>query len=217
MAPSPSPDPAGPATLRDEDGAVLVDLADASLVTALGGAAPPWTPTDLPDAVRRPGRAFVTLHVAGQLNGCIGAVEPDEPLATAVARLARSAAFEDPRLPALRARDYPQLEIEVSVLSAPTPLAVHDRAQLLAALRPGADGLVIAAGRHRALFLPDVWDQLPDPGDFFDHLLAKAGLRPGTWPPGLRAERFTTQRWSRPAGQPSSGTTATGDGAWRAT
>ncbi len=113
-------------------------------------------------------------------------------------RLARSAAFADPRLPALRWEDLPRLAIEVSILSPFEPIAARSRGELLAALRPGTDGLLVAAGPHRAVFLPDVWDQLPDPDDFVDHLFRKGGLVPGTWPSNLTAHRFTTEHFERP-------------------
>jgi AMMECR1 domain-containing protein len=63
----------------------------------------------------------------------------------------------------------------------------------VAALRPEHDGLVIATGAGRATFLPAVWDQLPDPGDFVDRLWRKAGLEPGTWPIDIRTWRYTAE------------------------
>jgi AMMECR1 domain-containing protein len=62
--------------------------------------------------------------------------------------------------------------------------------------------LVIAVGRHQALFLPSVWEQLPDPEQFLDHLWIKAGLRSGEWPAGLRCYHFTTQHHRRRARTP---------------
>ena len=192
MAPSPSPDPA-------PDAALLLDLAEASIVDGLAGR-PLRLPhlEELPPGIRREAGAFVTLTVDGSLNGCIGAIGGAAPLGQEVTRLARSAAFADPRLPALRHEDLPGLVIEVSILSPFEPLPARSRAELVAALRPGTDGLLIAAGSHRAVFLPDVWDQVPDPSDFVDHLYRKGGLAPGTWPPGMTAHRFTTQRFERP-------------------
>lgn len=188
MAPSPSP---------DERETVLLDLAEAAILGAFGlrGAPPP--PDPRPGWLDEAHGAFVTLTVDGQLNGCIGQIDRPDPLATAIGRLALDAAFDDPRLPALAPSDLPGLEIEVSVLSPMAPIPCRDRAELLLQLRPGIDGLLIAAGGRRAVFLPDVWAQLPGPGAFFDHLLAKAGLRPGGWPSGLRAWRFTTERFRR--------------------
>ena len=75
------------------------------------------------------------------------------------------------------------------------------RHDVLKDLQPGVDGLVIAAGQHQAVFLPAVWDQLPEPRLFLDHLQAKAGLAQGRWPPGMRAWRFSVQKVSRRAGE----------------
>jgi hypothetical protein len=152
---------------------------------------------DLSPALQARRGAFVTLRVDGALNGCIGSMEGDGPLAHDVARLACEAAFADPRLPALEARDLPGLEVEVSVLSPLEPIPARSRRELLAALRPGTDGLLIGAGRHRGVFLPDVWEMLPEPDVFVDHLLVKAGLEPRSWPADLWARRFTTQRCTR--------------------
>ncbi|MFQ5556553.1 MAG: AmmeMemoRadiSam system protein A, partial [Acidimicrobiales bacterium] len=146
-----------------------------------------------------------TLTVDGALNGCIGTIEAAEPLGQAVARLARAAAFSDPRLPALTHEEYSLLDIEISILSPLSPIPAASRAELLAGLRPGIDGLVIEEGGARALFLPTVWEQLPEPDDFLDHLHHKAGIAAEPWPPDLRAFRFITQIFSRHAGTPPTG------------
>lgn len=208
MAPSPSSEPATAAVdaavgrgtvVTATEASRLLDLAEASILDGLDGR-PPRLPAleDLPDELRRAAGAFVTLTVDGALNGCIGAIEGAGPLGQEVVRLARSAAFADPRLPALRREDLPGLVIEVSILSPFERLPARSRAELVTALRPGTDGLLITAGPHRAVFLPDVWDQLPDPHDFVDHLYRKGGLEPGTWPPATTAHRFTTERFERP-------------------
>lgn len=205
MAPSPSPEPAteadgtrGPVVTSREAG-VLLDLADAAIVDGLTGR-PLRVPAleDLPVELRREAGAFVTLTVDGALNGCIGAIEGAGPLGQEVARLARSAAFADPRLPALRPEDLDGLVVEVSILSPFERIAAGSLPDLVSALRPGTDGLLIAAGGRRAVFLPDVWDQLPQRQDFVDHLYRKAGLEPRTWPAGMTAHRFTTERFERP-------------------
>lgn len=135
--------------------------------------------------------------MAGALNGCIGSLDGDEPLAHAVGRLAVAAAFHDPRLPALRPADRAALSVEISLLSPRAPIEASDQEELAAALRPGEDGVVVQVGHRRGLFLPDVWAQLPHPIDFLTHLWRKAGLRPGSWPSGLEASRFVTQRFER--------------------
>lgn len=181
--------------------ATLVDVADRALVRALAGeAAAPPPLRALPPALAGRRGAFVTLTVAGSLNGCVGDVVGREPLAHAVARLAVAAAFDDPRLPALRADQYDDLLVEVSVLSPLVPVRADDRTELVAQLRPHVDGASIRRGRRSGLFLPDVWSQLPDPDDFLDHLWAKAGLPPQAWPDAVAT--FTTQHLVRPAGGP---------------
>lgn len=195
MGPSRSPE-----QLAHDELDALIDIADRALRLALaGGTAAPAPVDELPPALGSLRGAFVTLTVAGSLNGCIGTIDGREPLAHAVARLAVAAAFDDPRLPALRAHEYAQLSIEVSVLSPLEPVAASDRAELVAQLRPHVDGAVIRAGYRSGLFLPSVWEQLPDPDDFLDHLWRKAGLPPWVWPEVV--ERFTTQHRSRPAGR----------------
>lgn len=180
---------------------MLLDLAEAAVVDGLRGRplARPGT-SELPPALREPRGVFVTLTVDGELNGCIGTIATDEPVGRAVARCARSAAFADPRLPRLRLDDYDGLTIEVSVLSPLAPIPAASRQEVLDQLRPGVDGLQIAAGTRQGLFLPSVWSKLPDPTDFLDHLQRKAGLPPSTWPPAMRAWRFTADKLSRRAG-----------------
>ena len=181
---------------------LLLDIADAAIVGGFLGV-PPSAPPDalLPGALREHVGVFVTLMVDGQLNGCIGSMEGVEPLGHGVARHAWSAAFADPRLPRLRPMDYSRLRIEVSVLSPLTAMLAVSRHQVLDQLRPGVDGLVIAAGSRQGLFLPAMWEQLPEPEVFLDHLLLKVGLVPGWWPEGMRAWRFTAETFARDVGE----------------
>jgi AmmeMemoRadiSam system protein A len=200
MAPSPSAD----IRLSDAEVARLLDLADDAVVDGLRGCPPAPPDLDaLPPALRTPRGIFVTLTVDGDLNGCIGSVAGSEPLGLAAARLARAAAFADPRLPALQPSDYPSLTIEVSLLSPLEPIPAATRQELREHTEPGVHGLVIAAGRRQAVFLPAVWQKLPDPDRFLDHLLQKAGISPRDWPVGMEAQRFTVEKLSRPAGDRS--------------
>lgn len=206
MEPSSSPtaDELGLDELGLDELELLVDLADAALSAALAGEphlAPPLA--TLPEALHAHRGAFVTLHVDGALNGCIGDVAGRGPLAHAVTRLVLSAAFADPRLPPLEPEQYDRTTIQVSVLSAPQPVAAFGRAELTALLRPGVDGLIVRAGGRAGLFLPDVWEQLPDPDEFLDHLWRKAGVPPSVWPDSI--ERFGTQHVSRSAGRSARG------------
>ena len=150
-------------------------------------------PTASSEGLRRPGAAFVTLRdQQGALRGCIGSLHAEDPLVVDVADNAVKAALADPRFPPVTPAELDRLTVELSVLSPLAPLTATSWDDLRRQLRPGVDGLVIAAGRHRATFLPAVWEQLPDPDEFLDHLWRKAGLRPRTWPAGMAVQRYET-------------------------
>ena len=169
----------------------LLDLAEESIRRGLVGL-PRLVPdlAELDEEVRAPGAAFVTVTVDGELNGCIGTMEAVEPLGAAVARLAHDAAFADPRLPRLRADDWPRTGVKISVLGPMEPMDVGSEDELVRALRPGVDGVLLEAAGRRGTFLPAVWESLPAPLDFVRHLEVKAGLRPGQWPTGTRVWRY---------------------------
>ncbi len=145
----------------------------------------------LPASLKIHAAVFVTLTRNKQLRGCIGSLQACEALAVAVANAAHSAAFRDPRFPGLRTNELADIAIEISVLSALQPLEVAGRDELLAVLRPGLDGLLLAEGaRHQATFLPKVWQQLPSPERFLGQLLEKAGLPNDHWSSQLRLARY---------------------------
>ncbi len=140
--------------------------------------------------------SFVTLHLAGDLRGCIGTLEAIEALALSVARNAYNAAFNDPRFPPLDASEYPQVCLSVSLLTVPVAVDFASETELLAALTPGSDGLIIEHGQQRATFLPSVWDNLATPVQFLRALKQKAGLPATTVPE--RAWRYRTETWQEP-------------------
>ena len=153
-------------------------------------------PVDLahyPPALRPHGASFVTLKRQGRLRGCIGTVTAHRPLAVDIAESAFKAAFRDPRFKPVAAAELGAISISVTVLSAPEPMVVAGEAELIGALRPGVDGLIIDAGQKRGVFLPAVWDTLPDAGEFVAHLKAKAGLAADEWSPRFRCLRFTAE------------------------
>lgn len=176
----------------DELGQVLLQLARRSIGEALGEAGPA-TP-DLP-ALLENAATFVTLTQAGELRGCIGSLEAHRPLIDDVRANARAAAFRDPRFPPLTADELARTRVEVSLLSPAEPLFVTDEADALARLRPHVDGLILSAGGRRATFLPQVWEQLPEPAVFLARLKQKAGLPADYWSPELRLWRYTVQKW----------------------
>ncbi|HBT41735.1 MAG TPA: AmmeMemoRadiSam system protein A, partial [Rhodospirillaceae bacterium] len=119
--------------------------------------------------------------------------EAHRPLLTDVAVNAYAAAFRDPRFPNLEASELPEVTLSISVLSPQAPMTIRDEADLLAQLRPGIDGLVIADGGKRALFLPSVWEQLPDKRAFLMHLKRKAGMAGNHWSSTFTARRFVAE------------------------
>jgi AmmeMemoRadiSam system protein A len=164
-----------------QDRRALLSLARQSLREAATSGKLMAVPSGLPEYFKVNKGCFVTLTVKGSLRGCIGNITPDMPLAEAVVRNARSAALHDSRFSPVTAEEVSTIEVEVSVLSVPEPLSFSSPEDLLKKLRPHVDGVVLKMGMSRATFLPQVWEQLPDPNDFLSHLSAKAGLSSRAW------------------------------------
>ncbi len=149
-------------------------------------------PAGYPRALRAKHASFVTLKVEGALRGCIGRSRACKALVADVAANAYAAAFEDDRFAALTADEIDGVDVTVSVLGDPEPLQFASEAELLATLRPGIDGVILECGSRRALFLPDVWETLPEPLEFLAQLKVKAGLEPDHWSSDMAAKRFAT-------------------------
>lgn len=165
--------------LTDDKGRELLELARMTLSHRIAGGDEPDCPED--EALHVRAATFVTLKKDGKLRGCIGTLEPVGPLWEGVRDNAVNAAFHDSRFSPLRSKELQQIRLDISVLSEPAPLQYDDAEDLLAKLRPKIDGVILSDGRRRATFLPQVWNQLPDPSRFLDQLCAKAGLSPSTW------------------------------------
>ena len=179
--------------LTEEQGKFLIKVARKAIEDGLFGKGLKRVPfEDLPDELKRPGAAFVTITEKGQLRGCIGHIIAREPLIRSVEDNAIAAAFEDPRFFPLRKDEFKDIKIEVSVLTEPKPLKYKDANDLLNKLRPGIDGVIIKKGPYTATFLPQVWEQLPDKELFLGHLCMKAGLPSDEWKRG-DLEVFTYQ------------------------
>lgn len=191
QARTPNPEPR---TLTADDKDLLLRVASDSIRHGFKDGSPlPVRVEDFPESLRPERATFVTLQKAGQLRGCIGMLEACRPLVADVAENAFAAAFEDPRFPPLAPLELDGLDIHVSILSPPEPMSVQDEADLLRQLRPGIDGLIIEDGPRRATFLPSVWEELPDPAAFLQHLKRKAGFRPDHWSRSFRASRYTAE------------------------
>lgn len=148
-------------------------------------------PEDFPLALRQMLACFVTLNIDERLRGCIGSLQAIRPLVEDVAANAYAAAFSDPRFPALMQSEMESISIHISVLSKAEPLIVASEGELLQQLRPGVDGLILEEGARRATFLPSVWEQLPEPQEFFTQLKLKAGLPVGYWSDTISLQMYS--------------------------
>ncbi len=177
--------------LLEEHGETLLRLAAASINHGLTqGTA--RAPAEAPEALLDNGACFVTLKYQEKLRGCIGTVEAYRPLIQDVAENAFAAAFQDPRFPPLREEERSALSLSISVLSPSHPMTFSDEENLLKQLSPGTDGLIISDQGRRALFLPSVWESLPEPAAFMANLKRKAGMAVNHWSDTFKAERFIT-------------------------
>lgn len=174
-----------------EPGASLLAIARHAIAQRLGVESP------APDAsaFQKPGAAFVTLTRAGRLRGCIGSLNATRSLADDVKANALAAAFKDPRFPPLGALEWPEVKIEVSVLGASEWRTCPSLADAIAWLRPHRDGVILEDGGHRATFLPQVWESLPDPVEFLTELRRKAGMRADAWPETMRVGRYPVEKY----------------------
>jgi len=179
-----------------EKGVSLLTLARAEIAKQF------WENVAAPSAepwMAEPGASFVTLTRQGDLRGCIGTLEAHRPLGLDVRENAVAAAFRDPRFMPLSRAEFDGIRVEVSVLSPHEALAVGTEKDALAVLRPGIDGVVFEYGHFRSTFLPQVWEQLPDPAEFLAHLKRKAGLSMDFWSESVRLSRYTVSKWKESA------------------
>lgn len=120
--------------------------------------------------------AFVSLHKADELRGCIGTCFPTQPLYKTIIEMTEAAASRDHRVSPIRAKELAEIGIEISVLS---PLEV---ARDPLSLEIGKHGLYIASGGSRGVLLPQVAAQYGwDMETFLGQTCLKAGLPKNGW------------------------------------
>jgi AmmeMemoRadiSam system protein B/AmmeMemoRadiSam system protein A len=175
----------------DDPGKVLIPIARAAIggVFGLG-----FDAADHHDFLHEHGASFVTLTRHGQLRGCIGSLQAHRKLLDDVKANAKAAAFLDPRFEPLTATEFKTTLVEISLLSVSEPMRFASEDDALAQLRPGVDGVILEYAAYRGTFLPQVWEQLPDPRQFFSHLKRKAGLPADFWAEGVRLSRYTVTK-----------------------
>jgi AmmeMemoRadiSam system protein A len=169
-------------TLTHEEQQILLRLArEAITLRVKGMKLPRLDLASLPERLREHGATFITLTLRGALRGCIGALEPYQPLAEDVREHAVAAAFEDPRFAPVTDDELSAIRIEVSRLTRPVPLEYTDADDLLSKLKPHVDGVILRDAFHRATFLPQVWEKIPDPVEFLNQLCWKMGVNEYAW------------------------------------
>jgi len=147
----------------------------------------------IPPLFEGEGASFVTLEKNNQLRGCIGSIIAHRRLIDDLVNNAQNSAFSDPRFTPLTKDEFKDLEIDVSLLSAPQKMKFKDEADLLEQIRPNIDGIIIKDGNLQSVYLPSVWEQLPDKVVFLDSLKIKAGMTPKHFSSTFEAYRFTTE------------------------
>jgi len=164
--------------LTEEDKKQLLSVARDAIKRAIEKKNPAPMPNSLPEKFMEPRATFATLHAKdGSLRGCIGNIEPYEPLYASVAHNARNAALHDPRFPAVTCVDeLDSLKVEVSVLSPPEEIPSYED------FKVGEHGVILRKGPRGAVFLPQVpVEQGWDAETTLTNLSLKAGLAPDAW------------------------------------
>ena len=173
----------GPLELSAEEQAYLLDLARRTLRAHLSGAAGPTIDeTTLSERLRTNAACFVTLNKGGRLRGCIlDSFMPHEAIFRNVMRNVVLAATGDPRFPLVTLEELDEITVEISVLGRSYPIRFEDSDELLSILRPGIDGVILTTSFGSSTYLPQVWEQLPDPALFLTELCRKHGAPGDCW------------------------------------
>ena len=147
---------------------------------------------EYPKVLSEYGAVFVTLEKNGQLRGCIGSIIPQRPLINDIITNAKNSAYADPRFKPVDKSEIKDLSIAVSLLSVPKPMQFKNEEDLLNQIRQNVDGIIIKDNGHQAVYLPSVWEQIPDKKEFLNSLKVKAGLSPNHFSKTFEAYRFET-------------------------
>ena len=140
---------------------------------------------------------FVTITENGDLRGCIGTIYPVRPLILDIVDNSINAAFRDPRFYPLEKEELSLINIEISILSVPEKIHFKNEKELFNIVKPNIHGVIIRKGFYQATFLPQVWEELPKPEDFFSQLCLKAGLNKNCYKdPTLDVEIYTVEAFS---------------------
>ena len=164
----------------------VLKSAKASILSAINQTE--FIPQNIPTVLTQFGASFVTLKKDGNLRGCIGSIYPTKPLILDIIDNAKNAAFQDPRFEPLTLDEVNNLEVSVSILSGIERIHFKDERDLLSKNYP--HGIIIIERDKRAVYLPIVWEQLPDREIFLNSLKEKAGLPPEYFSKTFEAYKF---------------------------
>jgi uncharacterized protein len=171
-----------PDPLSLEERQVLLDLARKAIEDAVSGK--PLEPLEVTiqsPCLQEPGATFVTLRRKGELRGCIGALEAYQSLVEDVREHALAAALHDYRFSPVTPEELAEISIEISRLTPPQKLEYQNCDELEQFLACRQEGVILMDGTRRATFLPQVWEKLPSPAVFLNHLCMKMGLSADAW------------------------------------
>jgi uncharacterized protein len=169
-------------SLTNEEKRILLKLAREAMEHGVTGKSlPALDRNGLTPNLLEQGASFVTLTINTELRGCIGALEAYQPLVEDVREHAIAAALEDPRFPPVEPAELNRIRLEISRLTAPLPLEYSSAEDLIKKLKPHVDGVILMSENRRATFLPQVWEKIPDPVEFLEHLCRKMGMKENAW------------------------------------
>jgi AmmeMemoRadiSam system protein B/AmmeMemoRadiSam system protein A len=174
--------------LTEENKQELLVLARKSVESIVRDKKITWPEEPSSERLKENGAAFVTIHKNGRLRGCIGRMEAIEPLYRTVARMAASAAVQDPRFPPVRPEELDDIHIEISVNTPLRSVSGPDEIVL------GKHGVVVSNGSRQGVFLPQVASETGwTKEEFLSNLCShKAGLAPDAYKNGARLFVFTS-------------------------
>lgn len=152
-----------------------------------------FRPEGLPPVFSQKVASFVTLKIDNDLRGCIGSIVGQRPIVDDLISNAQYAAFHDPRFSPLESDEFPHLSVEVSLLTYPQQMSYKDEQDLLSQIVPYKDGIIIQDGEKQAVYLPAVWEQLPDTKSFMLSLKMKAGMKVHHFSDTFETYRFYTE------------------------
>ncbi|MDY0094560.1 MAG: AmmeMemoRadiSam system protein B [Candidatus Vecturithrix sp.] len=139
---------------------------------------------------------FVTLKKQGELRGCIGTIIGKQPLYLSVRDHVINAAVHDSRFLPVKQEELAEISLSISVLDVPRLLSVNTPEDYLERLTH-QDGILLVSGSAQATYLPQVWEQLPEPTEFLSHLCLKAGVQASCWKdPATRIYTYYAQEFA---------------------